>query len=172
MKRLLVAALLVCLLSPGSAHAATPHPHLGETLSTWVHDWGYWARNTYADTGPGWQTCPGSRTVRVMTFVVEGQVIVVDGQLCHGMKKPTTTQAVAQARLFFPKDTVSKGRVVTHQAVILLYYSASLAKTQAAKDLTRTCGKNSVVKPGQFTLIPDNDGAGDWALELGSCVNT
>jgi hypothetical protein len=172
MKRLLVAALLVCLLSPGMADAATPHPLLGDTLSAWVHDWGYWAPNTYADSGPGWQTCPGSRTVRVMTSVAEGQVIVVNGQLCHGMKKPTTTQAVAQARLFFPKDTVSKGRVATHQVITLLYFSASLAKTKAAKDLTRTCSKNSVVKPGLFTLIPDEDGAGDWVLALGSCVNT
>ena len=168
MKRLIVAAaLLFGMVAPATVQAAKPQPLLGGTLKSWIQALGPYESYSSADS-PGWEKCPGVNTVRVMAAVLDGQFYTVNGQLCDGAKKPTTAQNIASARIYFPKDTLSKGTLNTGQGIDLEYFSASLGKTQAAKSMSQDCSQNTV-KPGLFSLNTDSDGAGDWTLAVGTC---
>jgi hypothetical protein len=164
-----VAALLVCLFSPIPAEAAKPHPRLGDTLKTWVQDWGPYLKGPDSNADhPDWKLCPDGTTEQITTEVQVGEIVDVSFNSCDISQGLTKAAALAEARMFFPKDTVSKGTAKADSGTDQLYYSASLGKTEPAKVLSADCNENSV-KPGLFTVSIDPVGFG-WEIGLGTCT--
>jgi hypothetical protein len=170
MSRILAGMAIIGILVgvvPAQAGKAS-HPVLGGTLRSWVAAWGRYDAN---ETGfYTWSRCPAPSTVEhyLVTIVTSGAIVIV-GQICNGDPKPSNAANVAAASAFFPKDYKARGRVKTDQGTDLLYYSASLAKTNAAKMWGQDCNQVNV-NPGLFTLSPDSDGGGDWQLAIGTCA--
>ena len=156
-------------ISPVQAASNPRHPHLGDPLKVWIAAWGkpvYSAAPTY-----GWDAyCPAPSIIDkyVVTFITNGAIAIITN-LCNGSSPPSVAANIHAAMPFFPSDYQTRGSIKTDQGTDRLYFSANLARTAAAQEWDQDCNQVNV-KRGLFTVSPNDDGAGDWQMAIGTCA--
>jgi hypothetical protein len=161
-----------------SAHAAKPHPRLGDTLATWVKDWGKWTPDSN-EAMPYWKPCGGlSDAAHIEVGNIEGRITLIGEITCWtGYAPPPPAALFAEAVQFFPRDYkrvgTSKGREGEEDIV---FFSASLARLDVSHVVDTDCS-GVALKPGLFSYRLDTlrDSGGNaafrnWNLELGTCA--
>jgi hypothetical protein len=187
MTRVCFAAILV-LICAFQGHAAIaaqsrPQPVLGDTLTTWEHDFG-----KYAGLWE-WLPCANDKsTDQIQGNVQDGRVFSITPNYCTSAV-PSVAARMKMAAPYIPADAHYLGQHSYEGTTSRVYFSARLASETGFKPGQflpadfKACGPgfnavmartttivDGMAKAGIFILATYSDGYGTWELSIGTCA--